>query len=281
MSDTTRAVGENDPQLVEALKNAASVAEMTDIRRQWLIQHGAERDRFSPTVLTFDNFKSPDEASGSVSRVVKIAGRDVTFSASSMLELEKEIGAALQAQIAGGAADANANAGTERSTLQARDPRTGQFIDPTNPAVQADLKARMVRGEITPEEFIAAQPQLLDKTMIERYGINPTKVESERFTNSWAAATQEFLNSPEGSDWPGGEANKEKLGEILQENNLVDHPSAQTLARAYRYMKENDLLVANPEIENQKAIGEATSFEDLRQAAWKSAGGRPSSFWSR
>lgn len=38
MSDTSRAVGENSPELIEALKNAASVAEMTEIRRAWLVE---------------------------------------------------------------------------------------------------------------------------------------------------------------------------------------------------------------------------------------------------
>jgi hypothetical protein len=277
MSDTTRAVGEDNPELIEALKNANSVGEMTDIRRQWLVEHGAQRDRFSPTVLTFDNFKSPDEAAGTVSRVVKIAGRDVTFSAASLLELEKEINAALTTAAAGTGGNANA----DQPTMQARHPLTGQFFDPSNPANQAELKTLLMTGRITSEAFIAAQPQLLDNVMKERFGIDPAKVENERFQGSWAAATQEFLNSKDGEDWPGGEENKDILGRILAENGLVDQPSVETLAAAYRHAKAHGLLVPNPEIENQKAIAESTSFEDLRQAAWKSAGGRPSSFWSR
>jgi hypothetical protein len=280
MSNISPNPAELSPELVEALKAANSPDEMKEIQRNFWISQGGERDRFNRDKILLDNVKSFDEAAtGTVSCVVKIAGRDQTFSASDLLQLEKNINAALLA--AGGAADANANAGTERSTLQARDPRSGQFIDPTNPAVIAELRLAMARGEISPEQFIAAQPQLLDEYARTRLGIDPEKIAGDRFANSWTAATEEFLNSPEGADWPGGEANKEILGRILQENNLVDKPSVETLAAAYRHAKTHGLLVKNPEIENQKAIGEATSFEDLRQAAWKSAGGRPSSFWSR
>jgi hypothetical protein len=275
MSQISPNPGEMSPELIEALKNANSVAEMQEIQRAWLVQHGAERDRFSPDKLILDNFKSPDAAAGTFTRTIKIHGVDKVIVSDSEIGLERAVGKAFQeAEAAGGHSDASAET---RSTMQARDPKTGQFIDPTNPAVQADLKARLVRGEITAEEFVAAQPQLLDNTMRERYGIDPQKVEGARFTNAWAVATQEFLNSAAGQDWPGGTSNMERLGEILKEHDLLDKPTAQTLARAYRYMKQNNLLVANPELE----IGEATSFEDLRQSAWKSVGGRPSSFWSR
>ena len=278
MSNISPNAGEMSPELVEALKAANSVPEMQEIQRAWYVQQGAKRDRFSPDKLIFDEFKAPDDAAtGSVSRVVKIAGRDVSFSASNLLQLEKDINAALLA--AGGGADANA--GTERSTLQARDPRSGQFIDPQNPAVIAELRLAMARGEISPEQFIAAQPQLLDEYARTRLGIDPEKIAGERFRGSWATATKEFLESDAGKDWPGGDANQEVAARLIAENDLMDAPSAETLARVYAHMKEHNLVQENPVLTTQKEIGEATSFEDLRQAAWKSAGGRPSSFWSR
>jgi hypothetical protein len=273
--------GEMSPELIEALKAANSVAEMQEIQRAWLVEHGAERDRFSPDKLILDKFVAPDAAAGTgtVSRVVNVGGGKRLFTASSVPELERNIAEAIQTWEASGG---DANAGTQRSTVQARDPKTGQFIDPTNPAVIADLRARLVRGEITSEEFIAAQPQLLDSVMKERYNIDPEKVQGERFTNGWADATEKFLNSEAGADWPGGDANKKIIGLKLAELGLIDaEDKVAALTTAYNELKIKGGLVENPALTTQREIGEATDFESLRQAAWKSAGARPSSFWSR
>jgi hypothetical protein len=56
----------------------------------------------------------------------------------------------------------------------------------------------------------------------------------------------------------------------LEENNMTE-PNVENIAAAYQYARENDLLVANPEIEAHNAISEANSVEDIRQAL-----GRPS-----
>jgi hypothetical protein len=52
----------------------------------------------------------------------------------------------------------------------------------------------------------------------------------------------------------------------------AESPSAESLNRAYEYMRENDMLVANPEAEAQKAISGATSFEEIMEHARRSVG---------
>jgi hypothetical protein len=61
---------------------------------------------------------------------------------------------------------------------------------------------------------------------------------------SWNQAVQEFLHSPAGSDWPGGDKNRELMGQELQALNLVDaKDKVAALAQAYASMKSKGVVV--------------------------------------
>jgi hypothetical protein len=93
------------------------------------------------------------------------------------------------------------------------------------------------------------------------------------YQNTWQAATEAFLNSEAGADWPGGERNLALAAQILEQSpELLNQPSADALARVWEYIKENNLALPNPETEAANAISEATSVESIREAL-----GRPSS----
>jgi hypothetical protein len=270
-----RPLGENDPEYLAALAKAADPREMVALQNQLIIAHGgAVLDNSGK--LNLENFRDPAAASGRVSRVVKIRGVDQTFSASSLLELEKEIGAALQA----------AATVVERGT-QPRDPTSGQFVSKDLNAVEAyELEMKMKRGEITVAQFLAQSGELarhFDQLAKDRLNLDPEAVRSANFQKSWASAAEEFLNSEAGKDWPGGEANKEILGQILHENGLDNQPSAETLARAYQHAKEHGLLVANPELvkREKERFESATSAEEINALARASLGMAPRQLWGR
>ena len=116
-------------------------------------------------------------------------------------------------------------------------------------------------------------------TALEKAGIPSER--SQRFEKSWEAATDEFLSSPAGANWVGGQQNFERIGEIIQsmtdENGrpLIDQPSAETIAAAWRHMQEKGLVARNPELDAENRIANATSASEIQDAldAYRPEGG--------
>ena len=195
---------------------------MIALRDQLIIAHGgAVLDNSGKLNLEkFRDTNAPNAAAastGTVSRTVKIYGVDQTFSGSTPLEVEKQIGAALRA----------ASAANFERGAQPRDPTTGQFIskEELNPAEMYELEMKMKRGEITVQQFLAQSGELaraFDDLARNRLGLDPNAVKAANFQQSWASAATEFLDSEAGADWPGGDANKEILGLKLAELGLTD-----------------------------------------------------------
>jgi hypothetical protein len=162
-------------------------------------------------------------------------------------------------------------------TEQPRDPATGQFratadqeraaataADPaTEAARQADLRGQMIRGEISPEEF-AIQSGAIERALASA-GIDPEalrEVSHQQYEQNWASATEEFLAS---SDWPGGEINRQRLGETLIAMDAIDSPSVDTLRRAYQILKDKNKLVENAELTRERRLAEAKSPAEIRE----------------
>jgi len=132
-------------------------------------------------------------------------------------------------------------------------------------ANRAELELKFKRGDITAEQYLEQSGAI--GTYLQNHGILPEALTavSELVThNSWAAATEEFLQGA-GSDWPGGEENKNILAAILEENGMTE-PTVENLSAAYRFAQENDLLVENPETAAHNKIAEANCVEDIRTA---------------
>ena len=65
-----------------------------------------------------------------------------------------------------------------------------------------------------------------------------------RAEKTWAQAVEDFKNSPAGSDWPGGDRNRDMMGQELQSLNLVDaKDKVAALTQAYAQMKATGMLV--------------------------------------
>ena len=137
------AYGENDPVLKERLDKCQSLPEITEVMRQRALELGAKRDSINPDIFHYEHMQRPDDAAGgTVSRTVKIRGVDQQFSASSLLELEKEIGAALQAAAADGGTQPRGSDGKFTSR------REMDLVEKT------ELDLRFRRGEISAPEYL-------------------------------------------------------------------------------------------------------------------------------
>jgi hypothetical protein len=284
MSNISPSPGEMSPELIEALKNANSVSEMQEIQRAWLVEHGAERDRFSPDKLVFDNFRSPaGAASGqSFTRTIQINGVEKVLVADSELALERMIGAAYQAAAAAGGGS-DANAGTQPRGAD------GKFTSrrEMNPAEKVELDLRFRRGELSAPEYLRQSGELeqaFDTYAKTKLGVDPEELATNRqMSEAWQAVTERWLNGPEGKNWPGGTENLRRVKELMEANGLFDvPPSGQILTDVANFMRKNNLLIPY-EGETTKAISEANSAEEINAAARASLGMRPrnSNLWGR
>ncbi len=148
-------------------------------------------------------------------------------------------------------------------------------------ANRAELELAWKRGDITAEAYLEKSGAIT--AYLQNHGMNPealTAVSDLVYQNTWQAATEQFLNSPEGESWPGGDENKNILAAILEENGMTE-PSAENLVAAFRYAQEQGLLVENPETTQFQQIGEATSVADIRAALGRPASSESSGIFNR
>ena len=278
MSNISPNPGELSPELVEALKAANSTSEMQEIQRQWLVEHGAERDRFSPDKLIFDKFKAPDAAAGTFTRTIKIHGVDKTIVSDSELGLERAVGKAFQEATA-------ADGGTQPRGAD------GKFTSRREMDVveKTELDLRFRRGEFSAPEYLKQSGELeaaFDLYAKAKLGVDPEELLTNQQTQAaWRAVTEQWLRSPEGEKWEGGGDGDENLRRIIlliEANGLENSPSVETLNRVVNFARQNHLLVPRAGT-TQNAIEQAYSAEEINAAARASLGMRPrnSNLWGR
>lgn len=141
-------------------------------------------------------------------------------------------------------------------------------------AVELERKFRL--SEISASDYIQ-QSGALAEALEKELGMPLDEVketfqerQGKRYERDWADATNRFLTSDAGSDWPGGNQNMKKIGEIISNATmedgtpLVDAPDkVAALEWAYSYAKEHELLVENPELEAHKKLATATSRQEI------------------
>ena len=149
----------------------------------------------------------------------------------------------------------------------------GQFVSRDDPSFQAELKLKMMTGEIDVPTYIR-ESGALDGYLSETYGLDPNAIANQKNERGWQEATQQFLKGA-GREWQGGAENLQRIQQILHENGLengIEGNKLAALEAAYKYMVENDLMIPNPEIEAQKQIASSNDPETLRAAAHRSVG---------
>lgn len=267
------------PELEEALRTA-SFEEIKSIMSRAAVEQGlVTPDKYDPNILL------PTEQAPQPHRFAKsvtVNSVKKTFEGNSELEVMQAETEFYRQQM---------QQPTTTKTEPARDER-GRFTSPAdqgrtdeNVFAKAELELRFKRGEISTSDYLeqsGAMEQYLAKQGIplEELRASVQEKQGERTVQSWQDATNEFLNSPEGRTWPGGQENLKKVGELIQQMSAADaEDKVAALTAAYRYMKENDLVAANPELEAERRIREARTPEEVRAAVSSLSGS--SSLFSR
>lgn len=147
-------------------------------------------------------------------------------------------------------------------------------------ATESDLKLRMARGELSIADYLRQSPaaqEVFDERLRE-VGIDRQAIAEQQYAREWQESVRRWLQeSTIGQRWEGGEANKQRILELLEANpelanvNTVEEKMA-SLDTLANYMRENNLIQPNPEIEAHRKIATTASFEEIKSAARKVSG---------
>lgn len=260
-----------DASLEKQIHAASSQYEIAEILRDAAVaQNLVTRDHYSPDVLLpVDRPGTPT----AFATTITVSGQKHIVEGKTEAEMNENLIAFYKQQLGDSA---------EPTAERPRDSESGRFVaartDESDPVAKAELELKFKRGEISTDDYLAESGAI--ERHLEAQGVSVEalqQVTSDRTVAGWQQATQEFLNSPEGASWPGGEANKNLLGHVLIQMGADKAPNAENLRRAYQYLRDNNKLLPNEELEAQKAIGEATTPEELREAALRTQGRTSSS----
>jgi hypothetical protein len=136
---------------------------------------------------------------------------------------------------------------------------------------RSELELKFKRGELSAADYLeqsGAVAEYLEKAGVPLEDLQASVEEKQntRMRQSWEEATEAFLNSPEGQDWPGGEENLTRIGNLLQKMDATEEPSVENLAIAYKWLRDNNQIVPNPETETQSKIASAKTPQEIREA---------------
>jgi len=167
---------------------------------------------------------------------------------------------------------------TAPSQEQPRDAASGRFAaqptqeelnaTATESARQADLQLKFQLGQISASDYLTQSGAI--EQHLERRAAAETNA-------GWESATAEFKQSEEGGNWPGGEAMRERLGQILTDNNLTaTDDKLGALKKAWAIMQKEDY-----EASVNKALESATDFESIKNAVGYRGPDGSSGMWGR
>lgn len=185
------------------------------------------------------------EAPKSFSRTENIGGKDFVFEATSELELANQVANAYR--VAYGIQPTSQADETDPTP----DPAVIAAQAASEAAAKAELELKFKRGEITTADYLEQSGAIKDYLSKEGVSIDALKTavdqsQTATYEKSWAQATEEFLHSAAGSDWPGGNRNREQLGMRLAALGLTDaKDKVAALAVAYNEMKKSNSVFTN------------------------------------
>lgn len=200
------------PQQIERLNSCERPDQIQPMIESFLLENNqAARTSSGEVELVIPEPAAP--APKTFSEVVEIAGAKGTITADSELELAKKVTAFYKDHV-GWKRDAQ---GRFVNQQQEQQPIPAEELpgDEQEMAVATqDLRMRMVRGEILPEEFLSKKAEL-------EAGLQENK--------DWGAAVEAFRNSEGGADWVGGEDNQRLMAGMLQHLDLTTGEEVATV----------------------------------------------------
>ena len=270
-----------DKTLEQKINEASSQEEVSALLREAAVnQQLCIRDAYDPTVLL------PTELANAAPK--RFAAVRVVNGQKFMLESDSEAGLLAEETALYRRIFEQPAVATEPAS-QLRDEQ-GRYTSAT-PSVTADEKAALSLqfqlGQIDAATFIEKSGAINE--YLEKQGIPLEELHSavqerqeNRFEQSWASATEEFLKSPAGSTWPGGQENLERAGQLLADNDLANaEDKVAALADVYKFMQENNLIVENSETTAAQRLNEARTPEEIQRALDAYRPNSGSSFFGR
>jgi hypothetical protein len=247
-------------ELERAIASADSVAAIQELLHQAAVdQHLIERDPLDRDGTDWFNHRIVDRPEPrSFAKTIVVNGQKV------ILQSETEDGLVAEELKVMRAVYGKTDAAAE----QQRDSQ-GRFVAQPTPE---EVEAEAIRLSSIDPAAAAMAPSVTAALEAAGIDVNALKEftaakQGERIQTSWAQAGEAFRNSSAGASWPGGEANKNILGQIIEDNNLLDaEDKVAALEAAYQFAIENNLLVEPAEEKRARAISEATSYDELKAA---------------
>ena len=219
-------------------------------------------------------------------KTLKVNGVEKTFTASTELEAERQAGEFLEQTFAHGGEQPTARNSRGQFTKPAAASKDlSQATNETLTQEDANELMRRLRleqdwrvGALSSEDFLE-QSGALDR-YFQSQGIDPEtlKAQSQEAranvaeTQSWAQATEEFLHSEQGADWPGGDS--EIISTIIANEGWIDNPNKfETIVNAcavYRELlaRQSGLAGANSRAEIDSLLGRTN--RPTGQSVWGS-----------
>jgi hypothetical protein len=217
------------------LHNAVERSPEVGFTRDPVTGQFVRRDPLTPAEQDAANKAAADKAAVAPREFKKtetIAGRKFEFVGDSAESIERQLRSARSVAEAF-AADEAATPRGARYAAAARNAEQDALDK-----VDADMKLR--RGEITTAEYLERTHAIEDA--LEARGVNIDAVAAAQSHASWSEASEIFRNTV-GADWPGGEKNRQILGDKLAAMGLVDaEDKVAAMAQAWAAMKSTGTL---------------------------------------
>jgi pyruvate dehydrogenase E2 component (dihydrolipoamide acetyltransferase) len=216
------------------------------------------------------------EAAKGYTRVENIGGRDFEFSGANEDEVNQMI---LNAYRIAYTVREDATPAVE--TVHTVDPAAEAAAVAAAAAAEATAKAELElkfkRGEITAADYIeqsgAMDAYLAAKGVpIEALKATVEQSQDSQEQQSWAEASEAFLHSVSGADWPGGEQNRNLIGLKVAELGLVDEKDkVAALAKAWTEMKRTGMVFKNETATDPAVIAATKAARVAAEAATHAA----------
>jgi hypothetical protein len=182
-----------------------------------------------------------------IKRIENIGGQDFEFEGASEAEIDRAIVNAYKIAYAVKPETKETNPTVDPAVAAA----AAAKAEADDAVAKADLELKFKRGEITTADYLeqsgAVESYFKSKGLsVDELKSTIEKSRNNEVTQSWADATTEFFNTPEGKTWPGGENNKQMLVMKLAELNLTEATDkVDAIRQAYASMKSTNMIFKN------------------------------------
>jgi hypothetical protein len=158
------------------------------------------------------------------------------------------------------------------NTAQPRDEATGRFTAAEQGKIdeaaqleivrKSEVELKFKRGELSTKDYLLESGALQEALDAHAEKVQAEERGDKQLHAEWESASAEFLRST--PEWPGGIENLKLISSVLDEMGAGEYPDVENLRRAYRHLKDNNLLVENAEVTLQTKLANASTQQEIR-----------------